>query len=146
MRLAVAAATTALIGGLLYGVAEADSGPAYFPSPPPDVTYFTATGILTDYYVGMKSGQLTIKLSNGHSVSFYRANTMTINGAPVHCQAPPANGQTPPPGICSDWPANIVIGTTRVTVTYWKAVTYWQAAPSSATNPLVVNQITGPTP
>jgi hypothetical protein len=100
----------------------------------------TATGILTDYYVGMKSGQLTIKLSSGRSMSFYPANTMTINGGLVHCQAPPANGQNPPPGICPDWPANIVIGTTRVTVTYWKT------RPSSTPDPLVANQITGPTP
>jgi hypothetical protein len=118
MRLAVAASTV-LIAGLLRGIAAGDSGPTYFPSPPPGVTLNTATGILTDYYVGMKSGQLTIKTSSGSGITYYVGNAMVINGAPVHCIAPPINGSTPPPGLCPDWPSNIVIGTTKVTVFYW---------------------------
>jgi hypothetical protein len=91
----------------------------FFPTPPPGAKLFTATGVLTNYGIGMKSGHVWIQPPTGKPVEFYVSTTMTINGKSIHCVAPPQGGHTFPSDLCSDWPSGLSIGKTSVTVTYW---------------------------
>jgi len=116
--------------------ARSDSGPAFFPTPPPNLTYKTMKGTLTDYAIGMKAGSVVIKASNGATVNFLVGNTMSLNGANTHCIAPPNNKQSPPPELCPDWPAGgFNIGSSGITVYYWDTTFY-------ATTAHVTNKIT----
>jgi hypothetical protein len=111
LALALSAASAAL----------ADSGPAFFPTPPPALKYNTFRGVLTDYAIGMKAGSIVVRPAHGLAVRFLIGASMSIDGRNVTCLAPPENGQSPPPDLCSDWPAAVKIGTTVVTVYYWWA-------------------------
>ena len=64
------------------------SDTGFFPTPPPSVTYHTATGVLQSYGIGMKSGIVRIKPSLGNTIDFYVSTTMTINGKSIKCVDP----------------------------------------------------------
>jgi hypothetical protein len=117
--------------------ARADSGPAFFPTPPPGVRLRVFKGVLVDYAIGMKAGTIVVRRTDGSKVLFLAGKTMSINGKTVVCLAPPANGQSPPPELCPDWPAAVKIGTSSVTVYYWDA-------PFEGVSRPVTGQLTSP--
>ncbi|MBD5654163.1 MAG: hypothetical protein IAI50_03155 [Candidatus Eremiobacteraeota bacterium] len=77
-----------------------------------------ATGVLTDFGIGNKSGSLTLKTAAG-SRTFYVSEHIMLDGKPIACDHPPAPGFRPSAISCSSWPKNVVIGRTQVRVTYW---------------------------
>lgn len=107
----------------------------FFPTPAPSQQYYTATGVLESYGIGMKSGIVRIKLSSGSTMDFYVSTTMSIDGKNIKCVLPPIGSMTPPPFMCKDWPSTLVLGKTSVTVTYWKTTRI--SSPVNATNKMV---------
>jgi len=95
----------------------------FFPVRPKSVVLRSATGIIEDYGIGMKSGGVRIQPTIGRRIYFYVSDKMIINGKRVMCTNPPYGTYMQPP-FCSDWPRNLIIGKTHVTVTYWKSTRY----------------------
>jgi len=113
------------------GPARAQSGASFYPQQPIGVTNYTGTGILEVYGRGNESGEFSIKQAKGGTLWFFFGSPITINGSVVWCGVPPTASATPNP---SDWPSNIVLGKTAVTVVYWKTTYGGESA-------LVSNQI-----
>jgi hypothetical protein len=91
----------------------------FFPTRPSNPTLHKLVGVLTEYGVGQKSGQILVKPTVGAAVPIYVASSMKIDGTNVTCLYPPTATWTPAPSLCSDWPKTLIVGTTSVTVTYW---------------------------
>jgi len=96
-------------------VAGIATAATFFPQEPANAQTHTATGILTEYGVGMDSGGFSIQTSAGKTLNFAVGHNMMINGQLVQCTAPTYN--------CPNWPSTIVLGTSKVKVTYWDTVT-----------------------
>jgi hypothetical protein len=88
------------------------SAATYFPKRPQGATMHTVTGVLTWYGRGNDSGAIVVRDPGGVEADVYMAPLVWINGVIVNCSHP---------GLadCTDWPTNIVVGTTVVTVSYW---------------------------
>jgi hypothetical protein len=90
------------------------SGPAiastYFPTRPANARLYYVTGVLTHYGLGNDSGTITTRDSAGAQTDVKMARTMMIDGAEVLCTVP---------GSCAQWPRNIRMGSTIVTLTCW---------------------------
>jgi hypothetical protein len=117
-------AAVLLVGMLSHAVLADDKH--YFPrvSGPPAGT---VRGTLINYGVGMGSGDVTIRRSDGTDVSFYIAGTpFLIDGKRIRCPLPPAppHYEKPSADLCTSWPASVRIGTTRVSVPYWTGRRY----------------------
>ncbi len=96
-------------------------GQSYFPARPKDVILNKATGTLLDYGVGNQSGSFTIRRSDGQVLEFYVGQAMRIGDKIVHCTIPPIRDFVPDPRLCTDWPANVKLGSTEVRVVYWRS-------------------------
>ena len=92
----------------------------FFPTQPKEAKFSEATGILLDYGVGNKSGSFVIKAEQG-PLRFSIGWPMYINDRQVTCTIPPVDGFKADPRFCSDWPADIRLGSTDVRVRYWEA-------------------------
>jgi len=73
---------------------------------------YTVTGVLTWYFVGNGAAAIRVRDQAGKEWDIYGARTRSINGVPIRCGWP---GDS----TCTDWPSNVVVGTTVVTVSYW---------------------------
>lgn len=101
----------------LPGAAPASS---FFPKRPPNAILHTATGVLVDYGLGNKSGGFRIRQDGTQkNLEFSVGDSMRMNRHEVHCAVPPSPGFQPSKAACAYWPPEIVIGKTRVQVTYW---------------------------
>jgi hypothetical protein len=90
----------------------------FFPDRPVAAHLEQATGVLTDFGIGNRSGSLTLKTSAGNR-TFYVSEHIMLDGKPVECDHPPAPGFRPSAISCSSWPKNVVIGRTQVRVKFW---------------------------
>ena len=105
-----------LASGLTFATAAGIATAAtFFPQEPGNARTRTATGILTEYGVGIGSGAFSIQTATGKTLNFAVGRNMMINGQLVQCTAPTYN--------CPNWPSTIVLGTSKVKVTYWDTVT-----------------------
>jgi len=86
----------------------------FFPLRPPCVALYQASGVLTQYGVGMKSGGVEIQIGDQRTY-FYVSEVLRINGSRIRCAWP---------RVCSNWPSSLVVGKTKVTVTYWATTRY----------------------
>lgn len=95
---------------------------AYFPEkPPPGAETRKAEGVLLDYGIGNKSGGFTIQNADGSGTTeFYTAWPMRIAGRIVTCSIPPTEKTPADPRFCKDWPDNVRLGNTEVSVVYWE--------------------------
>ena len=93
-----------------------------FPVRPAPTKLHKMTGIFQEYGVGTNAGGLSIKLPNGKEVDFVTGGgaPMTFNGRQFFCWVP---NYVKPDGTvevnCDDWPKELVLGKTKVVVTYW---------------------------
>ncbi len=93
--------------------------PSFYPQRPAKITIHIATGILTAYGRGNKSGGFSIQEKSAGKINwFYIGSPMKINGSIVWCGHP--GTQTHAAVACTDWPANVRLGTTQVKVSFWK--------------------------
>ncbi len=93
---------------------------SFFPEPPKDAKRLSAEGILNDYGIGNSSGTLYLQDSkSGTEETFYISSSIQIDGKPVTCIAPPKGDFSPSADLCSDWPKSLVLGKTKVRVSYW---------------------------
>ena len=94
---------------------------SFFPARPQGESLYAIDGVLVDYAVGRSSGTFVIKTPPlGVHQEFYIGYPMKINGRIVKCTVPPIDGQNADNVYCKDWPSNILLGKTRVRVTFWK--------------------------
>jgi hypothetical protein len=102
------------------------SPPSFFPARPGDADIRYRTGVLIAFGAGMQSGSAAIRDASGREVSFFTGRPMYIDGKQTHCAIPPLNGHPYDPVVCDGgWPADMVIGETKVRVYYWHDVTPW---------------------
>jgi hypothetical protein len=88
----------------------------YFPSRPPGVPLQYFTGVIRDYGVGNGTGGFTLTIG-ATTMDFFIGLPIKINGTIVRCQSPdPVVVES---GHCTDWPPEIVEGTSIVTATCW---------------------------
>jgi hypothetical protein len=88
----------------------------YFPSRPPGVPLQYFTGVIRDYGLGNGNGGFTLTIGVT-TMDFFIGLPMKINGTIVRCQSPASVAVES--GHCTDWPSEIVEGTSVVTATYW---------------------------
>jgi hypothetical protein len=88
----------------------------YFPSRPPGVLLQYFTGVISDYGLGNGTGSFYLTIG-ATTMDFYIGWPMKINGTIVRCWSP--DPFVVESGHCTDWPSEIVEGTSVVTVTCW---------------------------
>lgn len=99
---------------------------SFFPQREADAEMHYRTGVLTDFGAGNKSGSAAIRDVAGRTYEYFTGWPIIVDGRRVLCAFPPRQGvRFDPRGCEGGWPANIVIGATRVRVYYWHAVTPW---------------------
>jgi len=73
------------------------------------------TGVLTSYGLGNRYTVLSIRLANGKEEEFFMHAPNLINGKHWNCILPPISS------VPDECPSGLVVGVTRVRVTYWYA-------------------------
>ncbi len=102
------------------------SPPSFFPPRPANVEIRYRTGVLTDWEVGNKSGWASIRDAAGNRFGYFTGWPAYIDGKQTHCAIAPRPGVRFDPIVCDGgWPADMVIGVTRVRIYYWHDVTPW---------------------
>jgi hypothetical protein len=100
--------------------------PSFFPPRPPNAEIRYRTGVLIGFGAGNKAGSATIKDVSGRTHAYFWGWPIFIDGKQTRCAFPPLPGIRFDSTLCSGgWPADIIIGTTRVRVYYWHDVTPW---------------------
>jgi hypothetical protein len=99
----------------------------FFPNRPHDVTTLSDVGVLIDYGIGNGTGEFAIKDAAGRTTDFFIAYPIRINGRTYNCYRPPKPGKRFDRSYCKQWPNNVVIGSTKVRITYW-----WMVPPGSS--------------
>jgi hypothetical protein len=90
-----------------------------YPTHPAGVHVYHETGVVTDVLLGNHNGGLRIRLPNGAFDHFYIAQPNKVNGRHYFCQVFPRVGERfPNKNLCSERPP-IIVGETRVRVTWW---------------------------
>lgn len=82
----------------------------FFPERPPDAVLHTHTGILEEFGAGMALGSVILRTGSGSTIRFFLGGTMRINAVRIRCARP---------SVCPNWPSDLVLGATEVTVTHW---------------------------
>jgi hypothetical protein len=102
------------------------SSPSFFPPRPAHAEIHYRTGVLIAFGAGNKAGSASIKDASGRTYLYFWGWPIFVDGKPTHCAFPPLPGIRVDPTLCDGgWPADIVIGVTRVRVYYWHDVTPW---------------------
>ena len=97
---------------------------AFFPSRPSNVDIRYRTGVLILFGAGNKSGSAKIRDASGRTFDYSIGTPIVVDGKITHCASPPVRGRLYVPILCeSGWPADVVIGSTRVRIYYWHDVT-----------------------
>jgi hypothetical protein len=100
--------------------------PSFFPPRPANANIRYRTGVLTDWEVGNKSGWASIRDAAGNKFGYLTGWPVFIDGKQTHCAIAPRPGVQFDPMVCDGgWPADMIIGLTRVRVYYWHDVTPW---------------------
>jgi hypothetical protein len=100
--------------------------PSFFPPRPANAAIRYRTGVLIAFGAGNKAGSASIKDASGQEYSYFWGWPLFVDGKQTHCAFPPIPGVRVDPTLCDGgWPADIVIGVTRVRVYYWHDVTPW---------------------
>ncbi len=100
--------------------------PSFFPARPSGANLRYRTGVLIGFGAGMKSGGAVIRDAAGSEVTFFTGRSMYIDGKQTHCAIPPLNGHPYDPVLCDGgWPADVIVGQTKVRVYYWHDATPW---------------------
>jgi hypothetical protein len=100
--------------------------PSFFPPRPAIAEVHYRTGVMTDWEVGNKAGWAAIRDAAGNTFGYFTGWPMFIDGKQTHCAIAPRRGIRFDPIVCDGgWPADVVIGVTRVRVYYWHDVTPW---------------------
>jgi hypothetical protein len=100
--------------------------PSYFPPRPLNAEMHYRSGVLIAFGAGMHSGGAGIRDASGRTFEYFTGRPMYIDGKQTHCAIPPIRSDRVNPILCEGgWPANVIIGVTRVRVYYWHAVTPW---------------------
>jgi hypothetical protein len=100
--------------------------PSFFPARPAHAELHYRTGVLIAFGLGMHSGGAAIRDASGRDFSFFTGRPIFIDGKQTHCAIPPTARIQFDPTFCEGgWPADIIIGLTRVRIYYWHDVTPW---------------------
>jgi hypothetical protein len=100
--------------------------PSFFPPRPAKAEIRYRTGVLTDWEVGNKSGWASITDAAGKTYGYFTGWPTYIDGKQTHCAIAPRPGVRFDPIVCDGgWPADMIIGVTRVRIYYWHDVTPW---------------------
>jgi hypothetical protein len=127
---------TLAVALILAGAAPAwTPPPAYWPKPvgPPAGV---AEGVLLNYGLGNKSGNITIRSGNKDQSFYHAAHPFYIDNRVVRCALPPRPGFVPSKDNCERWPAYVKLRSTRVRVPYWRGI--WLRKPTRFTNKMFV--------
>jgi hypothetical protein len=99
---------------------------SYFPPRPANAEMRYRSGVLIAFGEGMHSGGAGIRDASGRTFEYFTGRPMFIDGKRTRCAIPPRGGERVNPILCEGgWPANVIIGVTRVRVYFWHAVTPW---------------------
>jgi hypothetical protein len=116
-----------LLSNLLVSTLTAPAIAGYFPSRPSGVQLQYFTGVINDYGLGNGTGSFDLTIG-ATRMDFYIGLPMKINGRIVQCQSPdPVSVQA---GFCTDWPPEIVEGTSVVTTTCWSDTDFEPGSPT----------------
>ena len=91
---------------------------ADFPPRPAGAPLHETRGVLQDWGIGNRSGGISIRTQTGVRW-FAVSDRIYVDGKRVICALPPRRGQKPDKAECESWPAGLVLGTSRVVVSYW---------------------------
>jgi hypothetical protein len=94
---------------------------SFFPTHPPNAINHIYRGVITHYGVGNGRGDLTIVGRSGREISFAVSRPYRINGRTISCHQAPRANYRPPIMLCSDWPVNVILGRSKIDVTYWRS-------------------------
>ncbi len=83
---------------------------SFFPGRPVHAPVQIARGVLIAYGVGQAEGHVTIRDARGVQEDFFIGYPMRVNGARMDCAFAER---------CPQWPATLVVGKSRVAVSYW---------------------------
>jgi len=115
-----------LFGGLLLlsltTIAAAQSQQHFFPTRPPGIGTHSETGVLVAYAMGNDSGGFTITRGS-RKIEFAVGYPLTLAGT-RYPRCLPVPSRTRDDHECKKWPRNLLVGKSRVRVTYW-----WQNEP-----------------
>jgi hypothetical protein len=102
-------------------VSPSGLGETFFePSAPPNVTFKTVIGVLVGYGFGMAGGGFAVQQDSTKTEFYFTgAYPVIIYGTAVYCRMKTVSLPATPSPVCPDWPSKLVVGTTRVKVTYW---------------------------
>jgi hypothetical protein len=100
--------------------------PSFYPRRPAHAEIRYRTGVLIGFGAGNKAGSASIKDASGRTYLYFWGLPIYVDGKQTHCAFPPIHGVSVDPTLCDGgWPADVVIGVTRVRVYYWHDVTPW---------------------
>jgi hypothetical protein len=99
---------------------------SFFPPRPSNAQIHYRTGVLIAFGAGMHSGGAAIRDGSGQVFSYFTGWPMFIEGKQTHCAIPPTARVRFDPTFCDGgWPADMIVGVTRVRIYYWHDVTPW---------------------
>jgi len=76
-------------------------------------------GILVRWSNGENAGRIAVRDARRKLHVFVLGFPPRIDGKTIRCYDPPASSKATPSPLCPDWPANVVLGITRVDASYW---------------------------
>jgi len=94
---------------------------SFFPTRPPGAAVRVFAGTIEHFGIGTGRGDLTVATTNRRE-SFAMSYPYRIDGKEITCHQAPRPDYRPPPSLCVDWPQSIVLGRTKVRVSYWTTV------------------------
>jgi hypothetical protein len=99
---------------------SAQSTRHFFPMRPTHAVLHGENGVLTAFGIGNDTAGVALHLSDGRTDKFYLAFPHTFNGKLAHCRQVAEPSIAPGFTECKEQlPANIIVGKTRVRITYW---------------------------
>jgi hypothetical protein len=93
----------------------------FAPSTTEDTQLSHIQGIITSYRVGDRYGEIDIVDGNRRPWKFLMGGDLLVEGHTLNCQEAPQPGLDINLVTCPDWPADITLYRTTVTLTYWQS-------------------------
>lgn len=92
----------------------------YAPSPADGTRFSHLQGYITSYRIGNRYGEVDVRDGDGRVWKMLTGGDLLIENRTIGCTDAPHPGDTPNDVTCSDWPDDITLGRTMVTLTYWQ--------------------------
>ena len=116
----VATVLVLALGAISTREARATVSGKFFPRVPAHAKRYGMNGVLLAYGVGNDTGGLALRRNDGSRVQFYLGWPHTFQGKRVTCKQVRVPAVSPDYTECRESLPGIVLGKSRVHVTYWK--------------------------